>query len=58
MPKDVPLKNFQDYRIVGTKRNRVDDKHIVIGEAHYGIETKVPGMLYASVTRPAVLAGV
>ena len=56
-PKDVPLKNFQDYRIVGTKRNRVDDKHIVIGEAHYGIDTKVPGMLYASVTRPAVFGG-
>jgi isoquinoline 1-oxidoreductase subunit beta len=56
-PKDVPLKNYQDYRIVGTKRKRVDDKHIVIGEAHYGIDTKVPGMLYASVTRPAVFGG-
>ena len=57
VPKDVPLKNYQDYRIVGTKRKRVDDKHIVIGEAHYGIDTKVPGMLYASVTRPAVFGG-
>jgi isoquinoline 1-oxidoreductase subunit beta len=57
VPKDVPLKHFRDYRIIGTKRKRVDDKHIVVGEAHYGIDTKVPGMLYASVTRPAVFGG-
>jgi isoquinoline 1-oxidoreductase beta subunit len=57
VPKDVPLKDAKDYRIVGTKRARLDGQHIVIGEAHYGIDTKVPGMLYAVVARPPVFGG-
>jgi isoquinoline 1-oxidoreductase beta subunit len=52
VPKDVPLKDSKDYRIVGTARPRVDGQQIVIGEAHYGIDIKVPGMLYAVVARP------
>jgi len=54
VPKDVPLKDSKDYRILGTAKPRVDGGHIVIGEAHYGIDTKVPGMLFAVVARPAV----
>src|SRR3984957_1064525 len=57
VPKDVPLKDPKDYRIIGTKRNRVDGQYIVIGEAHYGIDTKVPEMLYAAIMRPAVFGG-
>jgi isoquinoline 1-oxidoreductase beta subunit len=57
VPKDAPLKDPKDYRIVGTKRNRIDGQHIVIGEAHYGIDTKVPGMLFAVVARPPVVGG-
>jgi isoquinoline 1-oxidoreductase subunit beta len=57
VPKDVPLKDPKDYLIVGTKRSRLDGQHIVIGEAHYGIDTKVPGMLYAVVARPPVFGG-
>jgi isoquinoline 1-oxidoreductase beta subunit len=54
VPKDAPLKKPAEYRIVGTKKKRVDGPHIVTGEALYGIDTKVPGMLYAAVARPAV----
>ncbi len=54
VPKNAPLKDPKDYRIVGTKRDRVDGSYIVIGEAHYGIDTRLPGMLYASVQRPSV----
>ena len=57
VPKDVPLKDPKDYRIIGTNKARVDGGHIVIGEAHYGIDTKVPGMLYAVVARPPVFGG-
>jgi isoquinoline 1-oxidoreductase beta subunit len=57
IPKDPPLKDPKDYRIVGKRTNRVDGAHIVIGEAHYGIDTKVPGMLYAVVERPPVPGG-
>jgi isoquinoline 1-oxidoreductase subunit beta len=57
VPKDVALTDPKDYRIVGTKRKRIDGRHIVIGEAHYGIDTKVPGMLFAVVARPLVVGG-
>src|SRR5215472_8543471 len=57
VPKDVPLKDPKDYRIIGTSKPRIDGQHIVIGEAHYGIDTKVPGMLYAVVARPPVFGG-
>jgi isoquinoline 1-oxidoreductase beta subunit len=57
VPKQAPLKDPKDYRIVGTKRDRVDGGHIVIGEAHYGIDTRLPGMLYAVVQRPLVFGG-
>jgi len=57
VPKDVPLKDPKDYRIVGTKKERVDGSFIVIGEAHYGIDTKLPGMLYAVVSRPPTFGG-
>ena len=57
VPKEVPLKDPKDYRIVGTKRKRIDGQHIIIGEAHYGIDTRVPGMLIAVVARPPVVGG-
>jgi len=57
VPKDVPLKEAKDYRIIGTVKPRVDGGAIVVGEAHYGIDTKVPGMLYAVVARPPVFGG-
>ncbi len=57
VPKDAPLKDPKDYRIVGTNKHRVDGQYIVIGEAHYGIDTKVSGMLYAVVARPPVFGG-
>jgi len=57
VPKDIPPKDFKNYHIVGTKKKRVDGQFIVIGEAHYGIDTKVPGMLYATVARPPVFGG-
>jgi len=55
VPKDVPLKTPNEYRYIGTRKDRVDGPFIVVGEAHYGIDTKIPGMLYAVVARPPVL---
>src|ERR1700738_58740 len=56
-PKIFPRKVSKNNHIVGTKKKRVDGQYIVIGEAHYGIDTKVPGMLYAAVARPPVFGG-
>jgi len=57
VPKEAAPKTPKSYRIVGTKVKRVDGPHIVVGEAHYGIDTKIPGMLYATVARPPVFGG-
>jgi isoquinoline 1-oxidoreductase subunit beta len=55
VPQNVPLKTPEEYRLIGTKKDRVDGPFIVVGDAHYGIDTKVPGMLYSVVERPPVL---
>lgn len=55
VPKNVPLKTPEEYRLIGTRKDRVDGPFIVVGEAHYGIDTKIPGMLIAVVARPPVI---
>jgi isoquinoline 1-oxidoreductase beta subunit len=52
LPTDAPLKKPADFKIIGQRTARIDGKDIVTGAARYGIDTKVPGMLYASVERP------
>ncbi|MFL6521137.1 MAG: molybdopterin cofactor-binding domain-containing protein [Chthoniobacterales bacterium] len=52
VPKDAPLKTPADFNIIGQRTARIDGRDIVAGRAHYGIDTKVPGMLYASIERP------
>src|SRR3954471_3260480 len=52
VPADTPLKPPGDFKIIGQRTARIDGRDIVTGAAHYGIDTKVPGMLYASLERP------
>ncbi|MEY2562309.1 MAG: isoquinoline 1-oxidoreductase subunit beta [Verrucomicrobiota bacterium] len=52
VPADPPLKKPSDFRLIGKATNRIDGRDIVTGAARYGIDTKVPGMLYASIERP------
>jgi isoquinoline 1-oxidoreductase beta subunit len=52
VPKDAPLKTAADFKIIGQRTQRIDGRDIVAGRAHYGIDTKIPGMLYASLERP------
>src|SRR5438270_12270652 len=52
LPENPPLKNAGDFKIIGRRTARIDGPDIVSGKAHYGIDTKVPGMLYASLERP------
>ena len=52
VPQNPVLKNAIDFKIVGQRTARVDGLDIVSGRARYGIDTKVPGMLYASLERP------
>jgi isoquinoline 1-oxidoreductase beta subunit len=51
VPADPPLKKASDFRLIGKPTRRIDGRDIVTGAARYGIDTKVPGMLYASIER-------
>ena len=54
VPTDVPLKPPKEFRLVGTRRKRVDGPEIVSGRAVYGLDFKLPGMRYAVVRRSPV----
>jgi isoquinoline 1-oxidoreductase subunit beta len=57
VPKDPALKNPKDFQYIGKPRNRMDGAAIVNGSALYGIDTRVPNMLYAVAERCPVLGG-
>jgi isoquinoline 1-oxidoreductase beta subunit len=49
VPQDVPLKDPQDFSIIGTSRRNVDGKEIVTGEPLFGLDLKRDGMLIAMI---------
>ncbi len=57
VPKDVPLKDSKQYRIIGKPRKRLDTPDKVNGKAAFGIDARVPGMLYATVVHCPVFGG-
>jgi isoquinoline 1-oxidoreductase subunit beta len=57
VPKDAPLKDPKDFRLLGTRVTRLDTPGKVDGTAEFGIDVKVPGMLIASIERSPVLGG-
>src|SRR6266403_3263138 len=56
-PVDPPLKNPSGFRIVGKPTLRTDAPQKINGAARFGIDTRVPGMLTASVERCPVYGG-
>src|SRR5215469_12456414 len=55
--KEVPLKNSRDFTLVGHDTNRIDTASKATGAAKYGIDSRVPGMLYAVIARCPVFEG-
>lgn len=51
VPAEAPLKQPGDYRLVGTRIPSVDAPAIVRGELRFGLDQRVPGMLFAVVER-------
>jgi isoquinoline 1-oxidoreductase subunit beta len=49
---DVRLKSPDAFRIVGTCVGVVDAPEIVRGATRYGLDVRVPGMLFASILKP------
>jgi isoquinoline 1-oxidoreductase beta subunit len=56
-PADPPLKNPSDFTLIGTPTRRTDTKLKITGAAQFGIDTRIPGMLIASVERSPVYGG-
>jgi isoquinoline 1-oxidoreductase beta subunit len=53
----VPLKNSDDFTIVGRDMHRLDTAAKSSGSAKFGIDSRVPGMLYAVIARCPVFEG-
>jgi isoquinoline 1-oxidoreductase beta subunit len=53
----VPLKNPNDFRIVGQSLPRVEIPSKVDGSARFGLDVRVPGMLFAVVARCPTFGG-
>jgi len=57
-PKDVKLKTRSEYKLIGKPLHRPDSPLKTNGTAIFGIDKRIPGMLYASVERNPRLRGV
>lgn len=57
VPKEVKLKDPSEFRIVGKPIQRLDTPSKVNGVAEFGIDTQVPGMVYASIEQTPVIGG-
>ena len=57
VPKDPPLKDPKDWKLIGTKVPRLDTPDKTRGRARFGIDVRVPGQRFAVVARPPVVGG-
>jgi isoquinoline 1-oxidoreductase subunit beta len=56
-PKDVALKSRAEYKLIGKPLKRQDTPLKTNGSAIFGIDKKIPGMMYAAVERNPRLRG-
>jgi isoquinoline 1-oxidoreductase beta subunit len=56
-PKTVELKDPKDFKLLGSRVGGVDNPKIVTGQPLFGIDQKLPGMVYAVYTRCPVFGG-
>ncbi len=56
-PKDVKLKDPKDWKLIGKSVKRIDIPDTVMGRQRYGIDTQLPGMLYAAIAQCPVFGG-
>lgn len=52
VPEFPPLKDPKDFKLLGTYIHDVDSAAIVSGRPLYGLDVRVPGMLFACIARP------
>ena len=57
IPSDAPLKNSKDYNLVGKPIQRLDIPSKTNGSAQFGIDVRLPEMMYASIRQSPVFGG-
>lgn len=57
VPKDVALKAPERFTLIGTRAKRTDTPGKVDGSAQFGLDVRLPGMLYASLVQCPELGG-
>ncbi len=57
VPEKVAIKDPKDFRIVGKRTLRLDSPAKVNGTARFGIDVKLPGMVYAALEQCPVIGG-
>jgi isoquinoline 1-oxidoreductase beta subunit len=57
IPQDPPLKDPKDWTVLGQPAERFDIPDKVTGKTQFAIDTKLPGMLYASIAHCPVFGG-
>ncbi|MBX3588372.1 MAG: xanthine dehydrogenase family protein molybdopterin-binding subunit [Ramlibacter sp.] len=57
VPEKPPLKDPKDFRIVGKRTPRLDTPAKTNGTAEFGIDVKLPGMVYAALEQCPVIGG-
>ncbi len=57
VPKDPPLKEPKDWRLIGRKVPRLDTPDKTTGRARFGLDVRVRGQRFAVVARPPVPGG-
>lgn len=57
VPKDVALKAPDRFTLIGTRAKRTDTPGKVDGSAQFGLDVRLPGMLYASLVQCPELGG-
>ncbi len=57
VPEKVALKDPKDFTLVGKRTRRLDTPAKVNGTAEFGIDVKLPGMVYAALAQCPVIGG-
>jgi isoquinoline 1-oxidoreductase beta subunit len=57
IPNGVRPKDPKQFKLIGTSPKRLDTRDKVIGRAQFGIDARLPGMVYAVVQRCPVFGG-
>lgn len=52
IPKEVPLKDSGNFKIIGSSIKNVEGKNIVTGKPLFGVDIREEGMLVAMITHP------